>query len=63
VRIVLNVVAVILAFFGIVWISQGLNLLPGSFMSGHVKWAVVGFLILLVAVSILVSANRRPAGR
>jgi hypothetical protein len=63
VRIVLNVVGLILALFGILWILQGLNLLPGSFMTGHIKWAIVGLLVLLVAVWILVSANRSHPAR
>jgi uncharacterized membrane protein YeaQ/YmgE (transglycosylase-associated protein family) len=59
VRIVLNIVGLILALFGIVWILQGLGILPGSFMTGHIRWAVVGAVVLVVAIAILVSANRR----
>jgi hypothetical protein len=58
VRIVLNIVGLILAFFGIVWIFQGLGILPGSFMTGHIRWAVTGAVVLVVAIAILVSANR-----
>ena len=27
---------------GAVWILQGVNVLPGSFMTGHIEWAVYG---------------------
>jgi hypothetical protein len=61
VRIVLNIVGLILALFGAVWILQGLNVLPGSFMTGQIKWAIVGTFVLVVAILILVSANRNRA--
>jgi hypothetical protein len=59
VRIVLNIVGVILAFFGTVWILQGLNILTQGFMAGHIKWTVIGAIVLVVAIIILVTTNRR----
>jgi hypothetical protein len=38
--IVGNIVGAILVFFGLVWFLQGINVLPGSFMTGRIKWAV-----------------------
>jgi len=35
-RITLNVVGVVLVAFGSIWFLQGINVLPGSFMTGHV---------------------------
>lgn len=29
-------------FVGAVWFLQGINVLPGSFMTGQTKWAVIG---------------------
>ena len=57
----MNIVGLILALFGAVWILQGLNVLPGSFMTGQIKWAIVGTFVLVVAILILVSANRNRA--
>jgi hypothetical protein len=51
-RVVLNIVGLILAFFAIVWIHQG---------PGHIKWAVIGGVTLLIAIFVLFSANRRKA--
>jgi hypothetical protein len=60
VRIILNIIAVILAFFGTVWILQGLNILTqGGFMVGSIRWAVIGALVLLIALTILITTNRR----
>jgi LPXTG-motif cell wall-anchored protein len=44
---------------GCVWFLQGINILPGSFMTGQTKWAVVGGLLLIAGIGLLISANRR----
>jgi hypothetical protein len=41
-RIAFNIVGAVLVFFGGVWVLQGVNVLPGSFMSGQMRWAVRG---------------------
>jgi FtsH-binding integral membrane protein len=59
VRIVLNIVGITLALFGILWILQGASILNPGFMAGQTKWAIVGILVLLAASVILRSANRK----
>jgi LPXTG-motif cell wall-anchored protein len=44
---------------GGVWFLQGINVLPGSFMTGQTKWAVYGGLLLLLGIGLLVAAKRR----
>ena len=58
-RIVMNLVGIVLVFFGGVWILQGINVLPGSFMTGQTKWAVYGAICLILGIAVLISANRR----
>ena len=58
-RIALNVVGTLCVLMGGVWFLQGMNVLPGSFMTGQTKWAVYGGILLLVGAAVLVSANRR----
>jgi hypothetical protein len=58
-RIALNVVGAVLVFFGGVWFLQGVNVLPGSFMSGQMRWAVRGGLAAIAGVALLVWANRK----
>src|SRR3954469_19746998 len=41
-RAILNVLAVLCLFVGSIWILQGINILPGSFMTGQSKWAIYG---------------------
>ena len=45
---------------GVVWIGQGLGIIPGSFMSGDPFWAAAGGVALVVGVVVMVSALRRP---
>jgi hypothetical protein len=58
-RILLNVVGIVLAFFGGVWFLQGINVLPGSFMTGQMKWAVYGGIAFVGGVIVLIWANRK----
>lgn len=58
-RIALNVAGVLCLLAGGVWILQGINILPGSFMTGQTKWAVYGALLVVVGIGLLISANRR----
>ena len=55
----MSVLGVLLILVGIVWILQGINVLPGSFMTGQSKWAVYGGVLLLVGVSLLVAGKQR----
>jgi hypothetical protein len=58
-RIALNIVGALCVLTGGVWFLQGMNVLPGSFMTGQTKWAIYGGALLLVGAAVLVSANRR----
>jgi hypothetical protein len=57
----LNIVGILLALNGAVWLMQGINIMPGSFMSGQTRWAIYGGLSVVVGVAILLWANRRQA--
>jgi hypothetical protein len=52
------VVAVTLLVVGAVWILQGLDVLGGSGMSGHLEWTVIGTILVVVAVALLVGSRR-----
>ena len=58
-RIAMYVVGVLLLLVGCVWILQGINVLPGSFMTGQTKWAVNGAIAAMVGIVLLVMARRR----
>ena len=60
-RIALNIAGFFCLLIGGVWILQGINVLPGSFMTGQTKWAIYGAVVLVAGVALLISANRRRA--
>ena len=57
-RITLNIVASLLVLAGAVWFLQGINVLPGSFMTGQIQWAVYGGLAIAAGIALLFLANR-----
>jgi hypothetical protein len=56
------VVGVVALVTGGVWMGQGLNLIPGSFMTGSRTWLSIGLLVVVAGIVLLVLALRRPAG-
>jgi hypothetical protein len=58
-RIVMIISGVLCLLLGCVWILQGINILPGSFMTGQTKWAIYGALLVIIGIGLLFSANRR----
>ena len=58
-RILMNVSGVLCLLVGCIWILQGINILPGSFMTGQTKWAIYGGLLVVAGIGLLISANRR----
>ena len=60
-RIALTISGVLSLLFGCIWILQGINILPGSFMTGQTKWAVFGALAVIVGIGLLVVASRRAS--
>jgi len=61
VKIVLDVIGILLILGGGVWFLQGINVLPGSFMSGQTQWAINGGIGIVVGLGLLVLANWRRA--
>ncbi|HLF88943.1 MAG TPA: hypothetical protein VI451_08375 [Anaerolineales bacterium] len=58
-KILLNIFAVLLILSGGVWFLQGINLLPGSFMTGQIEWAIYGGIAIGMGRGILYFVNRR----
>lgn len=56
------VAGLLLIVVGVIWVLQGINVLPGSFMSGRPGYAVLGLVVTVVGLVVLLrSARRRPA--
>jgi hypothetical protein len=58
-KIALNIVGVILMLMGAIWFLQGINVLPGSFMTGQLRWALYGGIAFVGGLILLARANRR----
>jgi len=59
VKIILYVLGALFILAGGVWFLQGVNILPGSFMTGQIQWAVYGALAMAAGIGLLVFASRR----
>lgn len=57
-RTAMIVAGVLLLLIGGIWILQGINVLPGSFMTGQTKWAVIGTITAIVGIVLLVMGRR-----
>ncbi len=55
------VIGVLMVLLGTVWVLQGINVLPGSFMTGQIQWAVYGAICAVAGVALLLVCRR--AGR
>ena len=52
-RIALNIAASLLVLAGVTWFLQGINVLPGSFMTGQIRRAVYGGVAFAVGIALL----------
>jgi len=43
------IAGVVVGLLGLVWLGQGLSLIPGSFMTGQLQWAVAGAVLVALA--------------
>jgi hypothetical protein len=58
-KILINAIGVVLLLMGITFFLQGINVLPGSFMTGDPQWAINGAIMIILALGLLIWANRR----
>ena len=58
-KLALKIIGGLLFLAGAVWFLQGVNLLPGSFMTGDPQWAVNGVISMIIGAGLLWRGNRR----
>ena len=58
-KIVLYVVGGLLILSGTVWVLQGINILPGSFMTGDPQWAINGGIAIVAGLILVLIGKRR----
>src|SRR5437763_16269630 len=49
---ILRIVGVLMMLMGAVWFLPGINILPGSFMTGQIRWAVYGGITVFVGTGL-----------
>jgi hypothetical protein len=57
--LLLKTVAILMLVVGGIWILQGFNILPGSFMTGQLKWAAYGALVVVAGIVLFVFGMRK----
>ena len=58
-KIALKVIGVLVFLAGGVWFLQGINILPGSYMTGNPQWAINGGIAMIIGVGLFWFANRK----
>lgn len=58
-RTFLTILGILLLLAGGTFFLQGINVLPGSYMTGDPKWAIIGSMMVILAIGLIFSANRR----
>ncbi len=56
---IIKIFAILLIMGGIIWILQGVNILPGSFMTGDPQWAINGAITAAIGIGIFWFASRK----
>lgn len=58
-KTVLTVISSLLVLTGGVFFLQGINVLPGSFMTGDPQWSLIGGIMIFLGAGLLWWAHRR----
>jgi hypothetical protein len=59
-KIILRILGILLIVMGTIWILLGVNILPGSFMTGQIVWAYRGGATALGGAVLLIVGLRSP---
>lgn len=57
-KILLNIIGILLLLAGGTFFLQGINILPGSYMTGDPQWAINGGIMIVVAIGLMYWVNR-----
>jgi len=58
-KITIRVFSVLLFLAGLVWFLQGINILPGSYMTGDPQWAINGGIAMAIGIGLFFWMVRR----
>lgn len=55
------ILSALLILTGVVWFLQGINVLPGSFMTGQIQWAIAGVVAAAIGAGLALIVRRRSS--
>jgi hypothetical protein len=58
-RVIVFVVGIVIALFGLLFALQGVGVVGGSPMSNTTTWSILGPIIALIGIAIAVAATRK----
>jgi hypothetical protein len=58
-KIGLYIIGTLLILGGAIWVLQGVNILPGSFMTGQIKWAINGTISIVIGAGLILFGRNR----
>jgi hypothetical protein len=58
-KTVLKILGVLIFLAGGVWFLQGINILPGSYMTGDPQWAINGAIAMAAGAVLFYFGNRK----
>jgi hypothetical protein len=58
-KIVLFIISVMIFLAGLTFFLQGINILPGSYMTGDPQWAINGAIMMVVSGGLVWFGHRR----
>jgi hypothetical protein len=58
-KIILNIIGIILILAGGTFFLQGINILPGSYMTGDPQWAINGGIMIVIGIGLVIWAWRK----
>lgn len=58
-RVIVVIIGVVVALFGLLWALQGFGVVGGSPMSNTTTWSIIGPITALVGIAIAIAAARR----
>ena len=57
-KILLITLGVLVFLSGGVWFLQGINILPGSYMTGQLQWAINGGIAIVIGIGLVIWGRR-----
>jgi hypothetical protein len=57
------IIGALAVLMGVVWIFQGINVLPGSFMTGDINWSYRGGVLAVVGLVVVLLSLRKSGAK